>query len=47
MVGLKLWLKDNIEKYNEQQEEEMKIKLAESNKHKSYRYVFQQLHNHD
>ena len=38
MVGLQLWMKDNLDRYNEQQEEEMKIKLAGDSRHKSYRY---------
>jgi len=38
LIRRELWISDNLLAYNKEQEEELKEKMAESTKHKQYRY---------
>ncbi len=37
LVGRELWVEENFQEYTKEQKEEMKVKMAESSKHKQYR----------
>lgn len=38
MVARELWIGENLAEWKKEQQEEQKVKLAESSKYKAYRY---------